>query len=331
MIQSNFDIPLDHYDTARHDAELASEEIVMLQHVLLQEMSEVKKFDMIQVSIICKSLNMVFGRCSWGALMNYFRELEKPPQITILVLSLEKMLMQDLKSELIRGAITDLLVLLSRISAVKCFSFTDQKLSGLMNRVLHSELSVECKCRAATILANLTMKSLGNLTMDNIVSTLDAVSMTIRSTKCTESASMKLLHQECWRFVLHLSTHEQSRRFTAGRHDIQRLLLNALLDETCVDNRLFATALLKKMSCDTAVAGIIIQIEEGSVVDTLKNKAWFDTDIRVRNASLSSLCQLVESRPFDLAKRPEFISFFSMAVMTVRNSLMTKSEFLFHY
>lgn len=249
--------------------------------------------------------------------MNFFKELEKPPQITIIVHAIENILLQDLKSEPVQGAISDLLIVLSRISAIKSFSFTDQKLSGLMIRILHSsELSIDCKCRATTILANLTMQNLGNLTLDNIVSALDTISSIFKNTKCTESESTKLLHQECWRYILHLSTHSQSRRFTAGRQDVQRLLLNALLDETCVDNRLFAIELLKKMSCDPEVACVLIQIENGNIVDTLKNMAWFDTDVRARNASLSTLCQLVESRSSDLAKRPEFVNFLALLATT---------------
>ena len=260
--------------------------------------------------------------------MNFFKDMEKPDQVTIIVLAIEKVLLQDLKSNLIQEIISDLLIALSRISAVKSFAFTDQKLLGLILRILRSsELSMGSKCRATTILANLTMQSLGNLTLDNIVSALDTVSSILTNTKCTESESMKLLHQECWRFIFHLSTHSQSRRFTAGRQDVQRLLLNSLLDETCVDNRLFATELLKKMGCDPEVAGVLIQIENGIILDTLKNKAWFDTDVRVRNVSLSTLCQLVESRSSDLAQRPEFVNFFSMLANSMNEKILPQVRF----
>ena len=315
---------LDHHDTAKHDIELVSDEIMTIQRILLQTLCDDGKFDIMSISIICKILNMVFGRCSWGSLTNFFRELEKPPQVIIIVNTIENVLLQDMKAELVRGVISDLLITLSRISAIKSFSFIDQKLSGLIIRILHSELSVDCKCRATTILANLTMQNLGNLTLDNIVSNLDTVSSVIKNTKCNESESMKLLHQECWRFILHLSTHAQSRRFTAGRQDVQRLLLNALLDEGCVDNRLFATAILKKMSCDSEIGGVLIQIENGSIIEILKNKAWFDTDLRTRNASLSTLCTLVESKSSDLAKRQEFVNFFSILAMSNEKIILSE-------
>ena len=73
------------------------------------------------------------------------------------------------------------------------------------------------------------------------------------------------------------------------------------------------------MSCDPEIACVLIQIERGSIVDTLKNKVWFDTDVRARNASLSTLCQLVESRSSDLAKRPEFVNFFALLATTTSN------------
>ena len=69
------------------------------------------------------------------------------------------------------------------------------------------------------------------------------------------------------------------------------------------------------MSCDPEIACVPIQIELGSIVDTLKNKVWFDTDVRAQKNALVSftlVCQLVESRSSDLAKCPEFVDFFAL-------------------
>ena len=295
---------------------------------MLQTLCDNEEIDIMPISIISNNLSILFGRCSWRALIIFVNESEKLGRVNTMVTAIEKVyFLQDMKSKVVQGTIMDLTIVLSRISAIKSLSFTDQKLLEVMVHILRSELSLECKCRATTILANLTMQNLGNLTMDNIVTALDAISDAMKETnKCTTDSELtKLLHQECWRLIFHLTTHPQSRQFIVQRQIVQRFLLTALLnEEACVHhNGLFAAEVLKTMSYDPATVDILIR--NGRIIEILKKKARFEKDLRTRNVCLSALCQIVESKPAEFVQHPEILKFFSIAA--INNNIMSHVSF----